>query len=82
MRWKIERLWLGKFRIVEKFLWFPKTIDNERRWLEKCKILQQTVNRPYTFIWENNFIWEDDQWIDDENTENVYKDIISKNEKY
>lgn len=37
MRWKKEKLYLGKKREVEKFLWFPKEIDKEVRWLEKAK---------------------------------------------
>jgi len=31
----------GQKRIVTKFLWFPKVLDGELRWLEKVKILQE-----------------------------------------
>lgn len=27
----------GDRRTVERFLWFPKTLENERRWLERAR---------------------------------------------
>lgn len=31
----------GDTRIITKFLWFPTIIDEELRWMERVKILQQ-----------------------------------------
>jgi hypothetical protein len=31
----------GTIRIVRKFLWFPKTLGYERRWLEYANIVQR-----------------------------------------
>lgn len=30
----------GKTRVITKFLWFPKILENQFRWLEKAKIIQ------------------------------------------
>lgn len=32
---------IGNKRIIEKFLWFPKKINLEIRWLERAKIEQE-----------------------------------------
>lgn len=44
LKWKDSpksRPQLGDQRIVEKFLFFPKWIDGETRWLGSAKILQE-----------------------------------------
>ena len=40
MRWGTEKNFPLKKRMIRKFLWFPKKIDKETRWLEKATILQ------------------------------------------
>lgn len=35
---------LGSKRLVTKFLWFPKIINEELRWLETSTIIQQVIN--------------------------------------
>lgn len=57
-------------RVIEKFLWFPLTIDRETRWLEKVKIRQKAtrdmnIHRSgYTVI--KDFVWKDAEFLDDE----------------
>ena len=34
MRYKNKTAAIGDIRVCSKFLWFPKCIDNEWRWLE------------------------------------------------
>lgn len=34
----------GKERIIKKFLWLPKRLENELRWLETVEIFQKSVN--------------------------------------
>lgn len=64
MRWKTKPKpqWLDT-RIKERFLFFPKKIDNEWRWLEKAKYKQQYE------IWRDNGLhlvdWVDKEWIDE-----------------
>ena len=43
MRWLYDKLLgrEGETRIITKFLFFPKKLDNERKWLEKAHILQK-----------------------------------------
>jgi hypothetical protein len=45
MRWFKKQS--GDRRIVQKFLWFPLTIDNETRWLEFARFEQEIKS---TFI--------------------------------
>ena len=41
MRWKEEAKFKNSdVRVISKFLWLPKYIQGETRWLEKCKIKQ------------------------------------------
>lgn len=60
MRWKN---YPNSFvRIVEKFLWFPTTIDGETRWLEKAKIKQQYYMAMDSVSWSE---WINESWVDD-----------------
>lgn len=45
-------------RIVTKFLWLPKTIDGEMRWLERA-----TYRRAYLYT-HYDWKWFDDEWVD------------------
>ena len=46
-------------RIKQGFLWFPKVINNEIRWLTYQKWLQR-----YCVFWEEAW-WVDECWIDE-----------------
>jgi hypothetical protein len=50
----------GEIRVIEKFLFFPKSIDGEVRWFEKVKIKQKC------FIHENllNDLFSEVHWVD------------------
>lgn len=53
---------VGSLRVIEKFLWYPLTIEHQTRWLEKAKIRQvcRFYGEDYGYKWEN------DGWIDNE----------------
>jgi hypothetical protein len=56
---------MGSQRVIEKFLWFPVTIDYQTRWLEKAKIRQicVTANKEYS---ASGYKWQNHEWVDDE----------------
>lgn len=68
MRFKVKekRLYvIGDQRIIKKFLWLPKAIGNEVRWLEKVKIKQEL--RQYVILDEHfhpSNRWEDLEFIE------------------
>lgn len=41
MRWSNKQYQEGDQRIRKKFLWFPKTLKGQTRWLETARILQR-----------------------------------------
>ena len=46
---------VGDRRVDQKFLWFPKKIDGEWRFLEKVAIMSEYVQidkYPYTCFWQ------------------------------
>jgi hypothetical protein len=47
MRWrsrpKMTKKDVGRLRVVERFLWFPKCLNGEWRWWERVKIIQTIV---------------------------------------
>lgn len=43
MRYKYKTAAIGDERIVEGFLWLPKCISNEWRWLEFAKWREKTI---------------------------------------
>jgi len=54
MRFKIkEKPELGDRRIISTFLWFPKTLQNELRWLENASVGQ-------TYFSANG--WRSEEW--------------------
>jgi hypothetical protein len=62
MRWKQkEETRDGTQRIVTRFLFFPKTLFNETRWLEFAQILQTWNASSYRDI---DGEWEDIRWAD------------------
>jgi hypothetical protein len=69
MRWtnRVDNRKDGDRRVVYKFLIFPKTINNETRWLEKAYIVQELqktwdlATHAYTGL-----KWRDVKWDFDE----------------
>ena len=60
---KIKRKYrTGDTRIIIKFLFLPKTINGETRWLEKAKIYQ-SFDFYYDFIFPLSE-WTDIKWVD------------------
>jgi hypothetical protein len=47
----------GDIRVVTRFLFFPKTLGGETRWLEWAKITQVFLGLRYGSGW-----WEDSSW--------------------
>lgn len=68
MRWKkkiVPHPKVGDLRGVDVFLWFPKTIDGETRWLEKSTVIQElqrieilyvTGPQPDDIIWRAGWV--------------------------
>lgn len=59
----------GESRIIEKFLLFPKRVNNETRWLERSRIKQKLIPQfdmfsddPYSGWYLG---WIDMEWIND-----------------
>lgn len=53
----------GEERIITKFLWFPVTINYERRWLEKVKIkMRREIEYTYAGYYE---YWSYISFVDD-----------------
>lgn len=52
---------VGDTRIVKRFLLFPKTLNEETRWLEWAEIMQ---GFSCFYSWdEHTFYWEDLDWL-------------------
>ena len=69
MRWLKDPLKCdhGKQRIIRKFLYLPKCIDGERRWLEACYIVQEvdTFDIGGSMEWgKYKNYWTDIMWAD------------------
>lgn len=57
----------GNTRVITKFLWLPKIINHEFRWLERgCygqKVyLRQTRRKDSSEVYER-LVWVDEHWI-------------------
>lgn len=66
MRWTYKPNYptqIGQARRVEKFLWFPKRIIFETRWLERTAWIQSAVWRT-TAMGIRYLEWADLQWAD------------------
>lgn len=77
MRLKLEKPIIesdcGKRRTISKFLWLPKEINYEIRWLEKALIEQVVTFRlvsnaderysGYKLPLVKHYYWEDSKWI-------------------
>jgi len=51
---------IGQTRVVTKFLWFPKTINKETRWLEKASWTEHYLPSIVT----NKCSWITGKWND------------------
>lgn len=58
MRWKLIKHEEHQEIITSKFLWFPKLIGDEYRWLERTAWLQHELWSAYS-----GWYWVDDRWI-------------------
>ena len=64
--------WCSRHRICKKFLIFPKTIDNERRWLETAKWEEMYQDNPFMYPSDGGpyMEWVAIKWIDLEKESN------------
>jgi len=74
MRWeskdsKNKRL-VGTTRIIRKFLYFPKEMDGEKRWLEIVYIEQRRC-RDRNYLNKTKNWWDDVRWVDSEEKKNI-----------
>lgn len=60
MRWGKQKLSEGDIRIIEKFLIFPKCIDEEWRWWERVIYEQKYTNYKFGSF---DYTWIDIKWI-------------------
>jgi hypothetical protein len=63
MRWKrIKKAKTEPFseRVVTRFLVFPKTLEDETRWLEKTGVVQ--VYQKYTDMYSVWYFWTSVRW--------------------
>jgi hypothetical protein len=64
MRWKIiDNRKEGQERIISKYLYIPKRIANERRWLERVSI-KQTLHRMFDGFGACWWEWRDTEWVE------------------
>lgn len=54
----------GTTRTIEKFLLFPKCINNEIRWFEKVKYKQEYIENWAGRGIGKPYIWNDMKWLD------------------
>jgi hypothetical protein len=66
MRWKLKYPERGETRQKSAFLFFPKTINGERRWLEFATWLEVygelDDDMPESLGWGGSY-WEAKEWI-------------------
>lgn len=74
--YKKEKLKIGDTRVISKFLFWPKTIGGETRWMENVSIEQETYYyshttkganrfRPFHNDPSTNYKWQDNCWLDE-----------------
>ncbi len=65
MRWNKPKP--GDTRVVKKFLWLPRTINGETRWLEWGRVGQELkkVMRADFYALYYAHEWVDVRWVDD-----------------
>ena len=60
MRWKVEYSERGDARVITRFLFFPKRVRDEVRWLEVAKIRQVAKWKGFPELGWYNDRWEND----------------------
>ena len=69
MRWKKDPLKdsIGRVRIINKFLIFPRCINGEWRWLERCNIEQQVIKSEILYdgilVLGHKYTWINRNWF-------------------
>lgn len=71
MRWTKPTPREGDRRVVQKFLFLPKCLDGEWRWLERAKIVQRYIDHEamvsgWHYYGTNIGGWTDCGWSDDD----------------
>ena len=51
MRWYRNRIQIKDTRIKTSFLWFPKEINDETRWLERATWKEEVIPTRYGLKW-------------------------------
>jgi len=67
-------------KITTKFLWWPKTIQGETRWLERATWIGRVCTLESTRTHESvDFQWTDERWLDtDEEVELARREYRGK----
>ena len=77
MRWKKkkEKTKYGETRIINRFLIFPKTIQDETRWLEKASWVERAEYRREELLFSYRLVlnWDPIDWL-----ENCVLDKLTK----
>lgn len=67
MRWKAEKKYEpGDTKVIRRFLWEPKELDNEWRWFEKANIKCVAKDTSYTYkgCYHKSISWREIGWAD------------------
>ncbi|UUV47008.1 hypothetical protein [Bacillus phage vB_BanS-Thrax5] len=65
MRWKSGKpRHINQERHKTKFLWLPKKLEHEWRWLERATYLQRVEIIFLAYGSGDKLVWEDIEWID------------------
>jgi hypothetical protein len=63
MRWRTKRAMYRKTRVKSrKFLFFPKEIEGEVRWLERASWVERMDKIIYEFT-PTKYYWEAERWL-------------------
>jgi len=63
MKWHRTQIAKGEERIREHFLWFPKRIRGQWRWLERAKYLQRYLDDPFPDDRSVCLVWVNVKWL-------------------
>ena len=62
MRWKQKVLRHDQRRIIKRFLFLPRTVRGETRWLEFAEIEQRVAKKSDKFLIPY-LDWQDEYWV-------------------
>ncbi len=71
-------------RVITKFLWFPKVINHELRWLERSFYVQEVIKADVSGSYEYGvyrLVWMNVSWVDELNPLNARITINQKQGK-